>query len=176
MAVLRVIRQAATVRKVPEWSDRGHGVPRTRRSSTVFPATPIATHEDLTMGTSWSMMCPFQRARKFRFLQGGIMRRLLALAFVALLYCAASAQLPTSTLNGTVTDPQGAAVAGAKVTAVNQATGVTRDTTTDSQGLYSFANLPPGEYSVRIESPTFAKTELKDIRLVVGRASTVDAK
>jgi len=41
MAVLRVIRQAATVRKVPEWSDRGHGVPRTRRSSTVFPATPI---------------------------------------------------------------------------------------------------------------------------------------
>src|SRR5207244_7109218 len=87
-----------------------------------------------------------------------------------ILSLAASAQLPTSTLNGTVTDPQGAAVANAKVSIVNQATGAVRDTTTDTAGFYSVPNLTPGDYTVRVESATFAKTETKDVRLEVGRA------
>src|SRR5437867_8143075 len=89
---------------------------------------------------------------------------------------AAMAQLPTATLNGTVTDPQGAAVAGAKVTLLNQATGVSREATSDAQGFYTFANVAPGDYTVRVESTSFAKAEVKDIRLEVGRASTMDVK
>ena len=61
------------------------------------------------------------------------------------------AQLPTSTLNGIVTDPQGAAVAGAKVTLTSKATGLTRDTSTGSEGQYVFANLPPGDYPVQVK-------------------------
>src|SRR5207249_10933800 len=41
---------------------------------------------------------------------------------------------------------------------------------------HTFANVAPAEYLVRVESPTFAKTELKNVRLEVGHASTVDVK
>jgi hypothetical protein len=97
--------------------------------------------------------------------------------FTYLLFAASTiAQLPTSTLNGTVTDPQGTAVAGAKVTITNQGTGVARDTATDASGFYAFANVVPGAYTIKVESPSFAAAELKDVQLEVGRASTVDIK
>jgi hypothetical protein len=93
-----------------------------------------------------------------------------------LLSISVAAQLPTSTLNGTVTDPQGAAVAGAKVTLTNQGTGVSREATTDADGFYTFANLAPGEYTLKVEHASFAAADVKDIRLEVGRASTVDVR
>src|SRR3989441_2925835 len=86
------------------------------------------------------------------------------------------AQLPTSTLNGIVTDPQGAAVAGAKVTVTSKATGLTRDTVTGSEGQYVFANLPPGDYDIRIETQGFATREFKGVHLEVGRVTTLDVK
>src|SRR5437762_1254179 len=104
------------------------------------------------------------------------MRSLLVLALISLLFTSTQAQLPTATLNGTVTDPQGAAVPNAKISLVSQGTGATRVTTSDTQGFYTFANVAPAEYLVRVESPTFAKTEIKDVRLEVGHASTVDVK
>jgi Carboxypeptidase regulatory-like domain/TonB dependent receptor-like, beta-barrel len=104
------------------------------------------------------------------------MNRLLGFGLVALLCSTVSAQLPISTLNGTVFDPQGAAVANAKVSIANQATGVVREANSDAQGLYTFANVPPGDYTVRVESAGFAKAEIKDVRLEVGRASTIDVK
>jgi hypothetical protein len=70
------------------------------------------------------------------------MRSVLGLVLVVVLSIAVSAQLPTATLNGTVTDPQGALVAGARVTVVSQATGAVRDTTTDTAGFYSVTDLP----------------------------------
>ncbi len=54
------------------------------------------------------------------------MRWLLHLSLVAVLSSALFAQLPVSTLNGTVTDPQGAAIANAKVILLSQATGESR--------------------------------------------------
>src|SRR2546426_7611524 len=104
------------------------------------------------------------------------MRWLLHLSLVAVLSSALFAQLPVSTLNGTVTDPQGAAIANAKVILLSQATGESRETTSSDRGFYIFANVPPGDYTLKVESPTFAPAELKDIRLEVGRASTVDVK
>ena len=104
------------------------------------------------------------------------MRSVLGLVLVVVLSISVSAQLPTATLNGTVTDPQGAVVSGAKVSIVSQATGAVRDTTTDTAGFYSVTDLLPADYTVRVETPTFAKAEIKDVRLDVGRASTVDVK
>jgi len=89
---------------------------------------------------------------------------------------AAIAQLPSSTLNGTVTDPQGAVVGNAKVTITNQATGVSREATVDASGFYTFANVAPGLYTLKVESPSFAAVEVKDIRLEVGQAVTQDIK
>ena len=68
-------------------------------------------------------------------------------------------QLPTASLNGNVTDPQGAAVPGAKVTLINQATGVKRETSTGDAGQYVLVQLPAGNYTLRVESTSFAVAE-----------------
>ena len=104
------------------------------------------------------------------------MRSALGLGLLVVLSIAVSAQLPTSTLNGTVTDPQGAAVAGAKVSITSQGTGGVRQTTTDTAGFYSVSNLLPADYTVRVEAPKFATVDIKNVRLEVGRTSTIDAK
>src|SRR5215469_4929774 len=124
----------------------------------------------MMLGRRWS------DAFRTRFLQEEDMRSLLSLGLISVLFVASQAQLPTSTLNGTVTDPQGAAVANARVTIISPATGVARQTTSNTEGFYTFANVPPDDYSVSVESPTFAKTEIKDVRLGVGHASTVDVQ
>lgn len=63
-----------------------------------------------------------------------------------------------SSVEGVVTDPTGAAVVNANVTATNTATGVARETQTNSVGFYRIAALPPGTYTVVTESAGF-KTE-----------------
>jgi len=91
-----------------------------------------------------------------------------------ILSLAATAQLPTSTLNGIVADPQGAVVAGARVVITNTATATSREATTGSDGGFAFTDLPPGDYSVRVSASGFATSEVKDFRLEVGRASTLN--
>ena len=54
-------------------------------------------------------------------------------------------------IKGTVTDPQGAVLAGIKVTATNEATGVKFDTVTDADGGYLFAQVPVGTYTAHGE-------------------------
>ena len=100
----------------------------------------------------------------------------LLICFLAclILPLAAAAQLPTSTLNGTVTDPQGAVVAGARVVVTSNATGVSRETTTGGDGGFTVTDLTPGEYTVRVSASGFATSEFKEIRLEVGRAFTLD--
>ena len=84
----------------------------------------------------------------------------------------ASAQLPTSTLNGSVTDPQGAVAAGASVTATHVATGRAQTTTTTSDGSFAFTNLQPGQYTVAVSAPGFAERSYP-VHLEVGRATTL---
>src|SRR5271157_3147830 len=55
-------------------------------------------------------------------------------------------------LLGTVTDPRGATVPGAKVTATEAATAVTQTITTDGRGFYSFQSLPVGSYEVQVDA------------------------
>ena len=104
-----------------------------------------------------------------------MLQRVASLLLFPLLFSAFTwSQLPTATLNGMVTDPQGAVVAGATVTATNQATGEARSVKTGSDGRYAIPNLPPGDYSVSIEGTGFAKREYKGVRLEVGRNVTLD--
>ena len=62
---------------------------------------------------------------------------------------AAQAQFKAS-IQGTVLDSRGGAVAGAKVTVTNQATGAMRDTVTSVEGFYRISELPPGNYVVEV--------------------------
>ena len=67
----------------------------------------------------------------------------------------ALAQLLQGSIDGYVTDQSQAVVAGSKVVATEQQTGLTRDTVTNSAGAYSLATLPPGTYLLTVTAPGF---------------------
>ncbi len=74
-------------------------------------------------------------------------------------------------IRGLVTDPGGAVIAGATVTLTNQATGVTRTTTTNATGEYSFTQLDPATYSIAVEAQGFKK--LTHPNVIVGTQENV---
>src|SRR5437879_3465435 len=86
------------------------------------------------------------------------------LLFSALFFCAIStyAQFKAS-IQGTVMDPQGEAVASAKVTVTNQATGATRDMVTSAEGFYRINELPPGNYTITVEATGFKQSVSRNI-------------
>ena len=77
------------------------------------------------------------------------------------------AQTATSRLDGTVQDPTGAVIAGAKVTAVNDNTRATSETTSNVAGLFVFQALQPGMYTLNVESAGFRKAVINAIELNV---------
>jgi hypothetical protein len=74
---------------------------------------------------------------------------------------------------GTVTDPQGAAVANAKVTVINVGKGTTDTTTTNESGNYSVTHLIPDVYTVRAEAQGFKVSEQKNVQVVADAAANV---
>lgn len=78
------------------------------------------------------------------------------------------AQFGASTIRGTITDPSGAAVPGAKVTITNLETNLTRSLTTQQNGSYSFELIPPGNYKMEIEAKGFSKSIVPKIQALVG--------
>ena len=85
----------------------------------------------------------------------------------------AQAQAVYGSILGTVTDPQGAAVANAKVTVTNQRKGTSDKTTTNGDGNYSVTHLVPDAYTVRAEAPGFKITEQKDVLVSADAGSSV---
>ncbi len=71
-------------------------------------------------------------------------------------------------VEGAVVDPSGAALTGCKLTAINDATRIKFQTTSDSNGLFSFPVLPVGTYTIEIEHAGFAKLTQKNVVLNVG--------
>src|SRR5438874_13333197 len=76
---------------------------------------------------------------------------------LSLLVAIGAAQGGTSRLSGTVTDSTGATLGGARVRATNEATGVTVTQVTTSGGVYSFASISPGTYTITVEQTGFKK-------------------
>jgi hypothetical protein len=95
----------------------------------------------------------------------------------------AAAAQSTATLQGTVTDPQGAVVAKARVVVRSTAMGVERATQTDEEGNYQVASLPAGTYRVEVQAQGFqtqvanalslevARTAVQNFQLTVGSVS-----
>ena len=69
------------------------------------------------------------------------------------------AQATTGNLKGTVVDPNGAALAGASVTVKNEATGIEVTSTSNSEGAFTFTNLLPGKYTVKVAPSSGFKTK-----------------
>src|SRR5579864_1212867 len=81
----------------------------------------------------------------------------------------------TGSIGGVVSDPSGAVVEGAKVTATNRATNAARSTTTSASGVYSIPNLAPGKYSVVVEREGFKSVKFDDFDLTVAQALVLNA-
>ncbi|MDX6696002.1 MAG: hypothetical protein QOF02_3605 [Blastocatellia bacterium] len=89
--------------------------------------------------------------------------------------CYRAQQPAAATLRGVVKDPSEAVIAGATVKATHVATGVVRETQTNTEGAYVLSNLAPGEYEVRVESRGFAtKVSKLPVVLQVGQSVTLD--
>jgi outer membrane receptor protein involved in Fe transport len=98
----------------------------------------------------------------------------IGLAALAVAATPAEAQLLYGGLVGNVVDAQGAVVPGASVTIVNTDTNLTRETTTDSQGGYSFTNIQAGPYDVKVVLAGFKESIRARVPVTVGQISRVD--
>ena len=87
-----------------------------------------------------------------------------------------SGQAVYGSILGTVTDQQGAAVAGAKVTVTSVGKGTTEETTTNADGNYTVSHLIPDAYNVHIEATGFKSYDVKGIQISADTGSRLDAK
>ncbi|HZP02371.1 MAG TPA: carboxypeptidase regulatory-like domain-containing protein [Terriglobia bacterium] len=108
---------------------------------------------------------------RFRVLlgAGGLRQsRWLMVAILLVFGLPSFAQFDTGTIKGTVTDPSGAAVPRAKITATHIGTGINTSTTTDANGDFVISALPYGNYVVRANASGFAEAESPSLVLNVG--------
>ena len=105
-------------------------------------------------------------------------RTILGFALIPALSAGAAPAWPqgetTSAIVGQVSDPSGAAVAGATVTISSLGTGLSRSLKTDSQGRFDFPQLLPGAYSVRVEAAGFEPQQEGDVYAGLGQKQTVN--
>ncbi len=94
--------------------------------------------------------------KTLRFILGVVFAAALSLSYAA-------AQTVTGSITGQVTDPSGAVVVGAKVTAENVATAVKTSAVTNSAGVYTIRFLPIGTYNVTVEDTGFAPEVRSDL-------------
>ncbi len=85
------------------------------------------------------------------------------------------AQAVYGSILGTVTDPQGAAVSGAKVTVISVTKSTAVETTTNESGNYSVTHLIPDTYKIRIEAAGFKSTDIPIVQVSADSAAHVDA-
>jgi hypothetical protein len=105
------------------------------------------------------------------------MRRLL-LAFLAVLLVTVGANGQTfrGAINGTVTDPSGAAIPGANVVATEDATSVAHTTVTTTDGQFSFQDIPTGAYKVTVTAMGFQQFTISNLSVTAGNVYTVPVK
>lgn len=84
------------------------------------------------------------------------------------------AQTNTGSMGGTVTDPGGALIPEAKVSARHEATGQEFHTVTSEAGIYSFPSLPVGAYTVTVEKPGFKKLTRTGIQILIALRQGLD--
>ncbi|MGH9757854.1 MAG: carboxypeptidase-like regulatory domain-containing protein, partial [Candidatus Acidiferrales bacterium] len=106
-----------------------------------------------------------------RFVTGAV--RSCSCVFFLTVFAAivAFGQAGRGSISGTVTDQSGAVISGAKVTLLNEATGVTQKTVTSAAGLYSFISLNPGSYKVTAAQTGFSSGAVEKITVNVDQVS-----
>src|SRR5205823_12195234 len=97
------------------------------------------------------------------------------LCAVVLTFCLpAHAQQVTATITGQVTDPSGAAMAGAKVTATDTQRGTQHSADTNAEGRYTLSNLLVGTYDVKVENKGFQTATASNLTLQLNQIAKLD--
>src|SRR5260221_5441305 len=100
------------------------------------------------------------------------MRSLKMLLVSLFLFVAFSwSQTGTSTIRGTVTDPQGRVVPGATVTLTNVETNAVRSTKSNDTGSYVFDLITPAEYRLEVQAKGFKKQVVDKVQAAIGKAT-----
>jgi len=87
---------------------------------------------------------------------------------------AAAAHAQTGNITGTIVDPMGGGVPGAKITAKSQGTASVRTATTDATGTFSIPSILVGQYDVSIEKQGFTQLRFQNVELTVGQNLTLN--
>src|SRR5215469_5824706 len=108
------------------------------------------------------------------------LRKLASFAFfplvAAMLFSTAVAQTNQGSIAGNVTDPSGALVANAKITATNIQTGAKYETVSSSAGAYRFPNLNIGTYDLTATASGFKTATLTGVLVEVASTAALDIK
>jgi hypothetical protein len=108
---------------------------------------------------------------------GDLMRRISATVVVVLCFTFMGfCQTFRGAINGSVTDPSGAVVAGASVKATNMATDVAIDATTTSDGQFAFQDLPLGTYKITVTAAGFHTITIDKVEVTAGVPYTLPVK
>jgi len=102
--------------------------------------------------------------------------RVLAGLFVSLAACGSLWAQTTGTIRGSVTDPSGAVIPGARVGAVLSGTFANRQITTDQDGDFVFPALAVGHYTVVVDFEGFSEFQARDVEVNIGRVTVVNAR
>src|SRR3989449_11341193 len=105
-----------------------------------------------------------------------IVAALVALCSLTILTASAFGQAVYGSIFGTVTDPSGAAVAGAKVTVTSVRKNITEQATTNADGNYSITHLIPDVYTVKAEAPGFKSFQTANVVVSADTAARVDGQ
>ena len=97
-----------------------------------------------------------------------------ALFLIGLFALPVLSQQGTSTVRGTVTDPQARAIAGANITISNAEKNFSRTQTTNQEGGYTFTGITPGIYQIEVESQGFKKGVVSEVRALVDSSTEVN--
>ena len=100
----------------------------------------------------------------------------ILLALLLLSSVSSLAQTFRGSINGTITDPSGAVIPGAKVTATEVATAVVRETVASGAGEFSFNDLPADTYTVKVNATGFQSTEITGVQVLAGKIYTLPVK
>lgn len=111
------------------------------------------------------------RCFKFSPVPGTLLLCGLFLSMLLLLPSAAVGQTTTGNITGNVTDPSGAVIVGATVTAHNVATGVNSPATTNASGSYIIRFLPIGPYTVTVEASGFGTQSIPEFSLEIDQTA-----
>src|SRR3954462_15319612 len=95
----------------------------------------------------------------------------LTITFLVANFCWAQESAVSGNVGGAVVDSTGAVVAGATITLTGQAGNKTSQTS--EQGVFTFSQLAPGTYSVKVERQGFKGADVKGIEVAINRTSSI---